>query len=119
MRQVALIVPGQLAFVIGSFTCPQNIGRIVRVVRRITPGQRTACGALVSPALKASYPDVEWYEVQAVGSPLIVAYSDYTRRPADYTVVARRHLRMIEDWPGWDEVLLYAGLPTTGDGRKP
>ena len=119
MRQPAPIVPGQLAFVIGTFTCPQNVGRIVRVVRRIVPGQRTMTGAVVSTALKASHPDVEWWEVQAVGSPLIVAYSDYTRRPAEYTVAARRHLRMIESWPGWDEVLLYAGLPATGGDRKP
>lgn len=112
------IQPDQLAFVIGSFTCPQNVGRIVRVVGRVVPGQRTSTGARVSDALRSSHPNAEWWEVEAVGSPLIVAYSDLSRRPAAFTIVARRHLCPIESWPGWDEVLLYAGLPGCGGQKR-
>ena len=85
------IEPGCLAMIVGSRGCPENNGRVVRVLRRMVAGEMGVNGLLIH----TRYP-FAWL-VEAFGQPLTLITTSRKRMQVMQRLYAPKHLIRLDD----------------------
>lgn len=104
--------PGDLARVIGTMRCPENMGAIVHVIRKINTGDTwQGSDRLLRYRPLGDSPPWVWL-IEGVSRPLIAVNSQGVARVSHFTTKRDAYLEPLRpQGDDVDETLLIAGLP--------